>query len=296
MLEIMEAALNNTSVSESNITHELPSPVYVSHRNRKGREPDCEVDFTTFREEMKKMMSSMLAAQSSDIKKIFPTLSEIKTSNSNIEKSIAFLAAQHEELKNKIETMEIQAKKDKDYITVLEDKLEDLQRGNRKTNLEIKNVPKMPQESKEDLIKMVGHLSETVGCKIEKRDIKDIYRIQAKNLKEQTKNQPIVVEMSSAIQKADFLKLAKSYNIRHKEKLCAKHLGISINRDIPIFTSEQLTAKGARLHFLARDLARTKQYKFCWTAYGRVYVRKDENSRIITIQNESQVNSLMNLI
>lgn len=293
----MESALNSSrSVSESNITQEFLSPVYVSQRTKRAREPDCEVDFNAFREEVKKMISSMLAAQSSDIKKIFPTLSEIKTSNNNIEKSIAFLSAQHEELKNKIDLMEIQAKKDKDYITILEDKIEDLQRENRKMNVEIKNVPHMPQESKEDLIKMVGHLSETIGCKVEKHDIKDIYRIRAKNKKVEAKNQPIIVEMSSSIQKADFLKMAKSYNTRHKEKLCAKHLGITVNRDTSIFTCEQLTAKGARLHFLARDLARTKQYKFCWTAYGRVYVRKDENSRIIIIKNEAQVNSLMNLI
>ncbi|XP_013182770.1 PREDICTED: uncharacterized protein LOC106128852 [Papilio xuthus] len=292
----MESTLNNKSVSESNISQEFPSPVYVSQRNKRAREPNFEVDFNAFREEMKSMISSMFAVQSNDIKKIFPTLSEIQISNSNIEKSISFLSAQHEELKRKIDLMEAQAKKDKDYITILEDKLEDLQRVSRKMNVEIKNVPKMPQESKEDLINMVKLLSETVACKVEKRDIQDIYRIQAKNKKEQTKQQPIIVEMSSAIQKADFLKMAKSYNLRHKEKLCAKHLGIKNNyMDNPIFISEQLTAKGARLHFLARDLAKANQYKYCWTAYGRIYVRKDDNSRIIIVKNEAQVNSLMNL-
>ncbi|CAK1598136.1 unnamed protein product [Parnassius mnemosyne] len=86
---------------------------------------------------------------------------------------------------------------------------------------------------------------------------------------------------------------AKSFNIKHKCKLCAKHLGFKTQEDTPIFLSEHLTPKGARLHFLARDLAKSKNYKFCWTAYGKVYVRENENSPIIMIRNESQVHQLL---
>ncbi|CAG9789366.1 unnamed protein product [Diatraea saccharalis] len=104
----------------------------------------------------------------------------------------------------------------------MEDKIEDLQRGIRKANIEIKNVPKKPHEDKHDLVKMVVKLSETIDCQINKNDIKDIYRVQVKYKKDKhNTNLPIVVELSSTIQKTDFLKMALSFNIRHKEKLRA---------------------------------------------------------------------------
>ena len=93
--------------------------------------------------------------------------------------------------------------------------------------------------------------------------------------------------------KTNLLKKAKSFIIRNKTKIQAKQLGLTNNTETPVFVSEQLTPKGARLFFLARDLANSKQYKFCWTSYGRVLVKKDENSRAIVIKSEAQVHHLL---
>lgn len=49
----------------------------------------------------------------------------------------------------------------------------------------------------------------------------------------------------------------------------------------------------ARLFFLARDLAKSKIYKYCWTSFGRVFVRKDDTSKIVCIQSEAQVHRLL---
>lgn len=279
------------SACEQNVT--VTSPNFVTQRSKLSKEYDYASEFATFKEDMKTLIATMMAPQQAEFKKIYPTLMEIKSTNSNIEVSMAALTAQNSELKKKLERIEVQAKTDRDYIATLEDKLEDLQRGSRKANIEIKNVPKLTKESKEDLIKMAISLSNEIDCRIEANDIGDIYRVQ--NKRRDVKNSPIIVELASTITKSEFLKMSKSFNIRHKEKLCAKHLGFTKEEYTPIFVSEQLTAKGARLHFLARDLAKSKQYKFCWTAYGRVYVRKDESSSIIAIKTESQVSNLMQL-
>ncbi|XP_072937848.1 uncharacterized protein [Epargyreus clarus] len=265
-------------------------PNYVAQRNKRGRESDCAHDFNTFRNEIKIMISDLMTAQQEEIKKIHPTLMEIKATNSDIQNSVAFLTSQNEELKKKIELLETQNKKDKDYITLLEEKVEELQRENRKASIEIKNVPKIHNESKEDLIKLFLTLCNNIGCDIEKKDIRDIYRVHRKN---DTNKTHLITEISSTMLKTEFLKQAKNYNIKYKEKLCAKHLGITKNEYEPIYVSEQLTAKGARLYFLARDLAKSQDYKFCWTSYGKICVRKNENSPIIVIKNESHVNSLL---
>lgn len=88
------------------------------------------------------------------------------------------------------------------------------------------------------------------------------------------------------------LKMCKSFNIKNKSKLRAKHMGFKKEEETPVYISEQLTAKGARLHFLARDLAKSNKYKYCWTAYGKIFVRKDENSAVIQITYEAQVQHL----
>ncbi|KAG7307299.1 hypothetical protein JYU34_007464 [Plutella xylostella] len=105
---------------------------------------------------------------------------------------------------------------------------------------------------------------------------------------------PIIVETTSTILKADFLKASKSFNIKHQNKLSTKHLGLRTSEDTPIYVSEQLTAKASRLHFLARDLVKSKKFKYCWTAYGKVYLRKDDTSPVIVVKTEGQVHQLSN--
>lgn len=162
----------------------------------------------------------------------------------------------------------------------------------RKTSIEIKNVPKNAQESTEDLTTMVLCLAKTIDLEMEQRDIKDIFRLQPRK-ESNSRNSPIIVEFGSMIVKSNFMKKIKSFNIRNKTKLHAKHLGHRTREDTPVFVSEQLTAKAARLFFLARDLVRMHKFKYCWTSLGRVLVRQDDNSRIIHVVSEAQVNQLM---
>ncbi|CAH2107944.1 unnamed protein product [Euphydryas editha] len=145
---------------------------------------------------------------------------------------------------------------------------------------------------------MVLCLSNAIDCDIKKTGIRDIYRVQKERERDKkvVKNNgsiPIIVETSSTILKADVLKQSKSFHIKNKQKLCAKHLELKKNEEVPIYVSEQLTAKAARLFFLARDLSKSRTYKFCWTSYGWVYVRKDEQFPIIAIKSEAQVQRLL---
>ncbi|KAL0810240.1 hypothetical protein ABMA28_011021 [Loxostege sticticalis] len=248
-------------------------------------------DLNNFKEEIKNMIGSLWAAHKQETKDIAPTLMEIKQTNSNIESSIALLMGQNQELQNKIFLLESKSKEDREYISLLEERVESLQMGSRKSNFELKNVPRKNSETKDDLVQMALCLSTTIGGNLCRTDIKDMYRVRGKK---DTQSPPIVVETSSTLVKNDVLKLCKAFNVKTKSKLCAKHLGFRTNEDTPIFVSEQLTARGSRLHFLARDLAKSKQYKFCWTAYGKIYVRKTDNSPILLIKSEAQVQQLMN--
>lgn len=247
--------------------------------------------FIDFKEEMRKLMAYFTASQKSELSALNSTLLEIKQSNSNIESSIQFLTEQNNELKTRINELEEHAKDDRQYILFLENKLENMELGCRKSNFELKNVPRMEKEGKDELINMITHLSKNISCDFSRSDIKDIYRLRGKN--SEGKNSPIIVETNSALIKSDFLRKAKHFNSTMNTKLTAKHLGFKTREDTPIYISEHLTAKAARLHFLARDLKVSKGYSFCWTNYGRVYVRKTDKSPIILIRSEEQLHQLM---
>lgn len=267
-------------------------PNLLSTRYKRKRNENTETDrFEIFQEEIRTLILSMFQAQEIEIKKINSNLNDIKTTNTNIETTISFLAAQNDELKKKIELLELKRNKDKEEITILEDKFENLQRECRKSNLEIKNVPKLADESRDRLIDMIITLAKTTGYVLSSSEIKDIYRVKGKD--KTSSSPPIIVETSSPIVKTELLRSCKSYNIRHSHKLCAKHLGHKTREDTPIYVSEQLTSKGARLFFLARELTKSKSFKYCWTSYGRVYVRKNDNSPVITIRNEAQIQNLL---
>lgn len=271
---------------------EFSPPNYIFKRNKRPREENISPSqFLSFKEEMKEFMSSLISEQKKELSEITKNLKEIHLTNTNIEQSVSLLATQNEEFRKKIELLELQAKKDREYISLLEEKVEDLQRVSRKTTVELKNVPRKNSENRDDLINLVLSLSKTVSLDTCSRDIKDIFRLKGRNDKENSP--PIIVELGSTILKTDLLKKTKEFNIKNKSKLQAKHLGLTFSEDTPIYLSEQLTAKGARLFFLSRDLVKSKQYKYCWTAFGKVFVRKDDASKIILIQNEAQVHQLM---
>ncbi|KAI5641671.1 hypothetical protein NE865_06185 [Phthorimaea operculella] len=250
-----------------------------------------ETKFQEFKMEMRQLITTLTNTHKEEMRQLNLTMKDIQDSNKSIEQSLINMSAQNEELKQEIKKLEKISQENREYIIFLEDKLDNMQLANRKTNFEIKGVPKKESETKQDLIDMVITLSETIDCKVSKSDIKDIYRVRSK--KPEQRNTPIVVETGSVLLKTDFLKMAKSFNIKNKSKLRAKHLGFKTLEDTPIFVLENLTQKAARLHFLARDLTKSKSYKFVWTSYGKVYVRKSENTPIIMIQTEEQVHKLL---
>lgn len=284
---LSETDLNRVVLQQ--LEHTTP-PNFVSSRQKRRREEDFVDEFAKFKEEIQSMFSKMMTSQENEFKKNANILQGIQQSSCNIESSIAFLTAQNEEFKKKILSLEDKIKEDKKYIIILEDKMESMQQDSRKANFEIKNVPKKSNETKDDLIHMVTSLSNTVGCPLDRTVIRDIYRVRTRK---DTSNTPIVVETSSTLIKNNILKSCKAFNLKQKTKLCAKHLDLRTNEDTPVFITEQLTAKAARLHFLARDLVKSKTYKYCWTAYGRVYLKREDDSPTITIKSEAQIQQLI---
>lgn len=272
------------SCSESNLQQVSgntdTSPTFVNIRNKRKRSEELLTDLSEFKNDIKDMLSSWMTQQNSE-------RSQITSSLKTIEDSLSFLSSQYEDMRKKVEVLERENHKDKEYIAILESKLENLQKTQRKCSFEIKNVPKLNDENKTSLLNMVCHLSSTLKVDIKTNDIKDVYRATNKG-----ENKPIVVELSTYIQKMNLMQSAKRYNIHNKSnKLNSYHLGLKCN-NTPIFLSEHLTQKGNRLFYLAREMTKSLKFKFCWTSLGEVLIRKDESSPIIKIINEAQIKNI----
>lgn len=289
----MNTSMNNSlekSTSEPSLQEQEEHTFVTSRQKRKRLAKTHSEEISDFREEMKNIITLWGENHQKQMDKLFPMISALNLSNSNIEKSITFLAEQNAEFQNKIESLEMDLKKRDEQILILEQKLEDTARQQKKTTIEMRNVPLEGKESKEDLIKLMANLAQNINSEFNKEDIRDIYKTKRKS-----STKTVVVELTSTVIKDKLLHAAKKFNTGPNNKLSAKHLGFKKDPDVPIFISESLTQKASRLYFLARDLKRVKNYKYCWTAIGLVYLRKDDTSTIIQITNEAQVQSLMNM-
>ncbi|CAG5042547.1 unnamed protein product [Parnassius apollo] len=104
---------------------------------------------------------------------------EIPSVLRSTEESLTFLSTKYDMCK-KVDLMEQERHKQKEYITILENKVENLMKAQRKCTFELKNVPRSEKESKEMLLSMVSNLSTSLKVNIQSNDIKDIYRTTIK--------------------------------------------------------------------------------------------------------------------
>lgn len=247
-------------------------------RNKRKRENDELKDLKT---EMRELFSSLSSSVSD-------RFNEIKQQNTELKSSIQFISDQYDSLLAKLQSMEDERTKDKRAITLLEEKVETLERKMRATGIEIRNVPKISSNSKPEtkleMCSLVKSLGQAVNVKLEESDIRDIYRINSS--KDSTK--PLIVELNSVIRKETLLSAIKIFNKNknRNEKLNSTHLNIA-GLATPIYVSETLTYKTQKLFFLAREFSRLNGYAYCWTSKGIVHLRKSEGHQLVRINTEA---------
>jgi hypothetical protein len=215
-------------------------------------------------------------------------LDEICKQNEDIHTSIEFLSQQNIELKTKVNKMENEQKENSAYVRLLENKIDSLERQNKSTSIEIRNIPVPKSETKEDLLNILQKISTTLKIDLPASDVSDIFRVSTKV----PSNKPIVCNLNSVLLKEKLLKSLKDYNNCHKgNRLSTEHIHIQ-GTNQPIFLSDNLTPKMRRLFFLARSFASSNDYMFCWVTRGQIYLRKKEGENTIRIDSEADLAKL----
>lgn len=148
----------------------------------------------------------------------------------------------------------------------LTNKLEELEQYQRSNNVEIKGIPLEGEPVA--IIKQIGVV---IQEEVTEADIDVCHRVPTAGHDESN----IIVRFTRRTKRNAFLSEAK------KSKLDAKKLGFqSPSR---VYVNEHLTRYGKQL--LGATLQRKKElrWKFVWSAGGKVFARKDENSPVLRI-------------
>ncbi|CAH0397459.1 unnamed protein product [Chilo suppressalis] len=268
--------------SEPNLSGERTSSALLNAGMRKRkREDEC-----LSKNEILDMFSNLKLEQEKKFDLLLETMRDIKKQNTDIHNAMTFLSQKYDDLLNKVTSLEAERKLDHQNIKSLEIKIEYLEKKWRSSWVEIRNVPKKPKETKNDLSTIVNNLGIALNLTLQSGDIKDIYRVNSTKNSDMT---PILLECSSQLIKEEIIRSVKAYNKQHREnKLNTSNLKMD-GPSKPIYVAESLSSHTRRLYYLAREYAKTNKYAFCWTSKGTVYLRKNEGAPLIRVNNEADL-------
>ena len=243
----------------------------------------------TFKEDIKQMLidwkTDITETLFSDIKLIKQNIGELRQYNKDIGKTTEFLHEEQVDLKKKIITLE----KDKENLTKTVEEismqLNNLQTKMRSNCLEIRNIPRSENEN---LKKLFFSISCVLNSGITEDAVREIHRQPGKH----DHLKPIIVEFNNSLTKDILIKSFKSYNANNKgNRLNTNTIGMPGSRS-PIFISEHYSDKVKKMFFLARELKKAQNYKFCWISNGRVFIRKSEGEPHILLRSENHIREL----
>ncbi|CAG5050775.1 unnamed protein product [Parnassius apollo] len=237
---------------------------------------------------MSEMFSVYTNEQAKHFKDLQTIVSSIKEQNDELKKSVDTMSSKYDEFLSRISVLEAEKRQYRYIIQQLQEKIENMERKSRFSGIEIRNIPKNNEESKENICSTVKKLGECLNVNLQDSDIKDVYRTNSK-----TGTRPIIVKFNSVIIKEKMLHEVKNFNKTKpkNEKLNTSHLNYS-QKNIPIYVAETFTQNTQKLFYQARIFQKSHKYLFCWTSRGIVYLRKNENSSQIRINNETDLENL----
>lgn len=266
---------------------DLPSLANIAERKKRKHDGSTDEAFS-ITSVLKEMFSTFSKDQDKRFNELQQTIGGIKEQNDALTNSVDLMSQKYDEFITRIAQLEAERKEDKKLIHILEEKIEYLEKKNRTTGIEIRNIPKATGETKQDLCKLVQKLGNTLKIDIKYSDVKDIYRINTKD-----GTNPIVAELTTVLLKENIIKEVKSFNKNKNkgEKLNTTHFN-SHQPMKPVFVSETLTSKTQRLFHLAREFQKNYRYAFCWTSHGTIYLRKEEKAPAIKIASDIDLQDL----
>lgn len=263
----------------------------VTHRYKRKRPERGNDELSQFMCEMKSMFKELKghqASQDSKMEKISLAIEEIKSQSTALQTTVDFLASKFDTIQSQINKFETERQENLDYIRVLEEKVEQLERHKRATCVEIKNIPCTSGETKQGLLNQVISIGNVLNTSLVQNSVRDIFRINTKDPEVKT----IIVDFVSVLTKEQIIRKYKEYNKSNKtSKFSTETIHLKGPRK-PVFISENLTPRMKRLLYLSKEHARSNSFDHCWVSNGKILMRKKEGNAAILIRSEQDLKTL----
>ncbi|CAG4971483.1 unnamed protein product [Colias eurytheme] len=246
---------------------------------------ECPMPSTSSISDIKNMFNDLKEQQDLKFESLTKALTTIITQNQDIQKSVECITCQHEELLSRVYELENENKEYKMKLAYLELKLDQLEKSAHSSTIEIRNLPIQTNENKEILTNIVTSLSSKLcmDSPITPTDIREIFR---------TKSKAVIVNFTTTLHKDKLVSSYNNYNkskrINKEKQLNTEHINLS-GAPHTIFISEYLSSKTRRLFYMARQSVKTNKIFSTWTAYGKIYVKKVQNSSPVRINEEADL-------
>lgn len=223
-------------------------------------------------------------------------LREISDRISAFEQSINFLSEQFDKIKSESDTLKTEVlalRKENASLqattTDLSSRLRQFDQQSRASNLEINCIP---EHKNENIKNVILQLAKCVKCPINDKDLYYVSRT-AKQNPSSSRPRSVLVRFSTPNIRDNLLAACIKFNKHNpKEKLNTSHLGLSSDKPTPVYVTENLSPENKSLHALARQKAKELDYKFVWVRDGRIFMRKNQDSKYVWIRNTDSLSNL----
>ena len=148
---------------------------------------------------------------------------------------------------------------------------------NLKNNVIINGIP---NKTSEDPKEIVRKMASTMQVKLNMDNV-TAYRFGRRN---GTRSAPIKVIFSMEQDKACFMQAKKT------KAITVPDLGFSETGDI--FINHDMTRENQNLYKEARQFKKDNAYKYVWFKDGKVFLRKDEKSKVLLIEDQEDLKNL----
>ncbi|KAJ8704225.1 hypothetical protein PYW08_012949 [Mythimna loreyi] len=251
---------------------------------------------STWKKEQEEHLAKLSHEQNTRFSKLVSDIAELKLqnvaiqkSNAEIEKSITFVTEQYDDMFRKIEVLQKESQQQKDHIIDLEMKIRDIQQLTRSSCIEIRNVPAVENESAADLTAIISKVGAAVDLTLCNSELRITYRLRGKP----GTVRPIIAEFINVQIKNKLITSVRNFNKTHlnEGRLNTKCIGMPGDRR-PVFVAEYLPISSRKLFYEAREFAKQKEFKFCWTVNGNIFLRKTEGAKPVLVRSEQTLRNL----
>lgn len=209
----------------------------------------------------------------------------------DMDKSLNFLSDKFDEFKKDLEQLHKDRKEDlkerramlstlkdqQETIDMLKNEIEYLLIRDKANCAEVKGIPFSEAEDTDAICRVIAN---KVGCKLEKTDLVETFRIKSKipNL------QLIKIKFKDELRRNEFVSACKKARLKLSDINKGGQEQFYVNEELPWMIRKMFTK--------ALAFKRNQGYKFCWVQKGRIFLRREADSQAIQIRNAEDLEKL----